>query len=146
MERYCCLRNVQDLLADGKTPHERRFGESFKGQIISFGAQVEYLPKSERDIARIHQFGKKVSPIIFIDYALIAGDIEEELEKLDASEKNPRRLNAKEVLISQKNGEFIFPVADGSAKINREELQIPRTHSEAAVDRKERESQRRISR
>ena len=145
MERYCCLRNVQNLLADGKTPYERRFGESFKGQIIPFGAQVEYLPNSERDIARIHQFGKKVSPIIFIDYALIAGDIGE-LEKLDASEIFPRRLNAKEVLISQKNGEFIFPVADGSAKINREELQITRIHSEAAVDRKEGEYQRRISR
>ena len=140
MERYCDLRNVQDLLADGKTPYEQRFGESFKGQIIPFGAQVEYLPNSERDKARIHQIGKKVSPGIFIDYALIAGDIEEELEKLDASEIYPRRLNAKEVLISQKNGEFILPVADGSAKILREKLRIPRIHSEAAVDRKEREN------
>ena len=31
MECYCYLRNVQDLLADGKTPCERRFGEPFKG-------------------------------------------------------------------------------------------------------------------
>ena len=30
MECYCCLRNVQDLLADGKTPYERRFGEPFE--------------------------------------------------------------------------------------------------------------------
>ena len=30
MECYCYLRNVQDLLADGKTPYQRRFGESFK--------------------------------------------------------------------------------------------------------------------
>ena len=42
------------------TPYERRFGESFKGPIIPFGALVEYLPNSERDKARIHQFGKKV--------------------------------------------------------------------------------------
>ena len=28
MECCCCHRNVQDLLADGKTPYERRFGES----------------------------------------------------------------------------------------------------------------------
>ena len=27
----CFLRNVQDLLEDGKTPYERRFGEPFKG-------------------------------------------------------------------------------------------------------------------
>ena len=60
MECYCYLRNVQDLLADGKTPYERRFGESFKGPIIPFGAQVGYLPNSERDKARIHQCGKNV--------------------------------------------------------------------------------------
>ena len=49
LECCCYLRNVQDLLADGKTPYERRFGESFKGPIIPFGAAVEYLPNSERD-------------------------------------------------------------------------------------------------
>ena len=32
----------------------------------------------------------------------------EELEKLDASETYPRRLNAKEVLITQKDGELPF--------------------------------------
>ena len=29
MESYCYLRNVQDLLSDGKTPYERRFGMLF---------------------------------------------------------------------------------------------------------------------
>ena len=64
MECSCYLRNVQDLLADGRTPYERRFGETFKGPIIPFGALVEYLPYSERerDKARIHQLGKKVLP------------------------------------------------------------------------------------
>ena len=36
LECYCYLQNVQDLLADGKTPYERRFGEPFKGPIIPF--------------------------------------------------------------------------------------------------------------
>ena len=36
MECFSCLRNIQDLLSDGKTPHERRFGEPFKGPIIPF--------------------------------------------------------------------------------------------------------------
>ena len=44
MECYCSLRNVQDLLADGKTPYERRFGEPFEGPVISFDAMVEYHP------------------------------------------------------------------------------------------------------
>ena len=44
MECYTFLRNIQDLLSDGKTPYERRFGEPFEGQIIPFGSLVEYHP------------------------------------------------------------------------------------------------------
>ena len=49
VECYCYLRNVQDLMADGKTLYERRYGEPFKGPIIPFGAMVEYHPISSRD-------------------------------------------------------------------------------------------------
>ena len=62
MACYTSLRNIQDLLSDGKTPHERRFGEPFKGPIIPFGSLVEYYPISAKDQSRIHQFGKKVLP------------------------------------------------------------------------------------
>ena len=72
MECYCYLRNVQDLLADGTTPYERRLGEPFKGPIIPFGAMVEYHPISPKDQARIHQFGKKVLPGIFLGCEVIA--------------------------------------------------------------------------
>ena len=34
MECYCYLRNVQDLLSDGKTPYERSLGEPFQGPVI----------------------------------------------------------------------------------------------------------------
>ena len=37
MECYTYLRNVTDLLSDGKKPYERRFGQPFKGPIIPFG-------------------------------------------------------------------------------------------------------------
>ena len=123
----CYLRNVKDLLADGKTPYESRFGEPFKGPRIPFGVMVEYHPISVRDQSRLHQFGKKVLLSIFLVYELTAGGIWkgdipivdlEELEKLDASEIYLRRLNAKEVLISQKVEEFMFPVAYGRAKLS----------------------------
>ena len=78
MERYYYLRDVQDLLADGKSQNERRSGESFKGPILLFGALVGHIPNSERDKARIRQFGKKVLPGIFRGCALIAGRIWEE--------------------------------------------------------------------
>ena len=74
MECYTYLRNVQDLLSDGKTPYERRFGQLLKkGPIIPFGSLVEYYPISAKDQSRIHQFGKKVLPGLFLGYALYAG-------------------------------------------------------------------------
>ena len=65
MECYCYLRNVQDLLENGKTPYQRRFGESFKGPIIPFGVQVAYVPNSERDKVRTHQSEKSITRLFF---------------------------------------------------------------------------------
>ena len=65
----------QDLLADGKTHYERRFGEPFKGPIVLFGAMVEYHPSSPKDQMRIYEFCKKVVPGIFLGHELIAGEI-----------------------------------------------------------------------
>ena len=73
MACYCYLRIVQDLLSDGKTPYERRFGQPFNGPIIPFGSLVEYHPKTAKDQSRIHLFGKKVLPGLFFGYALYAG-------------------------------------------------------------------------
>ena len=116
VECSCYLRNVQDLLADGKTPYERRVGEPCKGPVIPYGAIVEHHPISAKDQSRLQQFGKKVLPGIFFRCALVsreiwkgevmAADIEE-LENLDASEIYGRRLNAKEALTSEK-GETFF--------------------------------------
>ena len=79
MKCFYHLRNIQDLLSDGKTPYERRFGEPKKGPIIPFGSLVEYYPISAKDQSRIHQFGKKVLPELFPGYALHAGGILEGL-------------------------------------------------------------------
>ena len=92
LECYCFLRDVEDLLADGKTRYQRRFGEPFTCPVIFFGAMVEYYPISSRGQSRLHQFGKKVLPGIFLGYALIAeriwkGDVLvadiEELENME---------------------------------------------------------------
>ena len=103
--------------------HHKKGGSEchFHGPVIPFGSMVEYHPISAKDLSRLHQFGKKVLPGIFLGYVLCAGgswkgdilvaDIEE-LEKMDASEIHAGRLNAKEVL-TPKNGEtFTFPIAD----------------------------------
>ena len=59
MECYTYLRNVTDLLPEGKTPYERRFGQPCKGPIIPFGSLVEYHPTTAKDQSRIHEFGKE---------------------------------------------------------------------------------------
>ena len=132
MECYSHLRNVTDLLSDGKTPHERRFGQPFKGPIIPFGSLVEYHPITAKDQSRIHRFGKKVLPGVFLGYALYAGGIWkgdvlitdlEELETMDASEIYSKKLDAKEVIFP-KQGEFIFPIADGRIKTSGEDQEL----------------------
>ena len=75
VECYTYLRHVTDLLSDGKTPYERPFGQPFEGPIIPIGSLVEYHPITAKDQSRIHQFGKKVLPGLFLGYALCAGKI-----------------------------------------------------------------------
>ena len=122
MECYTYLRNVTDLLSDGKTPYERRFGQPFEGPIIPFGSLVQNHPITAKDQSRIHQFGKKVLPGLFLGYALYAegiwkGDVlVADLEVLDASEIYSKRLNAKEVIFPKEKGEFIFPITEGRNK------------------------------
>ena len=117
MECYTYLRNVRDLLSDGKTPYERRFGQPCKGPIIPFDSLVEYYPISPKDQSRIHQFGKKVLKGLFLGYALYAGRIWkgdilvadiEELETMDASEIYSKRHLAKDVIFSKKMENYFF--------------------------------------
>ena len=86
---------------------------------------VEYHPTTAKDQSRIHQFGKKVLPGLFLGYALYAGRIWkgdvlvtdlEELETMDVSEFYSKRLNAEEVIFLKERGEFVFPIADGRIK------------------------------
>ena len=132
MECYTYLRFVTDLLSDGKTPCERRFGQPFNGPIFPFGSLVVYHPITAKDQSRIHQFAKKVLPGLFLGCALFAGWIWkgdvliadlEELETMVASEIYSKRLNAKEVIFPQK-GEFTFPIADGRIKSPGEDQEL----------------------
>ena len=73
MECYCLLRNMHDLLSDGKTPYEWLFWMPCNGPVIPFGAMVEYHPTSAKDTSILHQFGPKVLPGMFLGYVLYAG-------------------------------------------------------------------------
>ena len=43
---------------------------------------------------------------------------------MDASDIHPQRIKAKEVLISQKDEEFVFPIEDGTAKLSRRDYEF----------------------
>ena len=128
MDCHCYLRNIQDLVSDGKSPYERRFGMPFNGPVIPFGAMVEYHPISAKDKSRLHQFGRKVSPGIFLGYVLYAGE----------------NLDAKEVSTPMKGDNFIFPAADGTVIISGGD-QRPRT-STLIRDRPERGEEQEVLR
>ena len=117
MECRCYLRNIQDLLSDGKTPYERRFGEPLKGPAIPFGSMVEYRPVSGKDLSRLRQFGTKVLPGKFLGYVLYAvgiwkGDVMiediEELEEIDASEIR-QKAECKGSVIADARWQFQIP-------------------------------------
>ena len=50
----------------------------------------------------------------------------EALEKRDPSEIYPRRVNVKEVLITRKGEEFIFPMTDGTPKLSGRDDEFPK--------------------
>ena len=101
VECYTYLRNIQDLLSDGKTPYERRLGKPFKGSIIPFGSLVEYQTISAKDQSRMHGYALHAVRVWKGD--VLVADIEE-LESMDASEIYSTRLNAKEVIFPKENG------------------------------------------
>ena len=123
MECFSNLQNIQDLLSDGKSPYERRFGVPFNGPVIPFAAMVEYHPISAKDLSRLHQFVRKVLPGLFLGYGIWKADSQiadiEELEQKDASEIYAKRLDAKEVLTPMGGEKFMFPIAEGTVKLWR---------------------------
>ena len=53
-ECYCYLRNIQDLLSDGKTPYERRYGMRSNGRISPYFCEghVEITTIWSKSLAR----------------------------------------------------------------------------------------------
>ena len=89
---------------------------------------VDYHPISANDLSRLHQFGKKVFPGIFLGLVLYAGKNLERRHFGTQTLRNWKRwthlksmlgdCNAKEVLTPQNSGNFLFPIADGTVKLS----------------------------
>ena len=117
----CCLM--------GRRPMKDVLGNHLEDLLFHLVHWLSITPITAKDQSRIHQFGKKVLPGLFLGYALYAGGIWnvltadlEELDTMDASEIYSKILNAKEVIFPNEKGEFIFPIADGRIKNHLEEI------------------------
>ena len=60
------LRNVHDQMAEGTTAHEKICGVTFDGPLIPFVAKVSHKPISSKGDGRLHQFGNKMLPRVFL--------------------------------------------------------------------------------
>ena len=99
---------------------------------------VEYYAISAKDQSRIHQFGKKVLPGLFLGYALYAGTNLEGWHNgcrhwgagNDGRIGNllEKELNAKDVIFPEDNGKFIFPVADGRITLSGRDQELRTIH------------------
>ena len=112
MECYCDLKTYclmgRHLTNSGSANH-------FIGPIIPFGWMVQYHAISTKRLSRLHQFGEKFLPGIFLGYVLCAGGIWkgdilvadiEELERWTHQNSMLGDPNAKEV-ITPRNGEIL---------------------------------------
>ena len=72
MECFDCLRNVQDLLSDGKTPMRGVLGNHSKDRSFRLVHWLS-ITLSLRKTVKNHQFGKKVLLGLFLGYELYAG-------------------------------------------------------------------------
>ena len=90
-ECYCHLRNVQALLADGKTPYERRFGEPFKRAKNAFLEQMVNITQSQHEIKReFINLARKFHQGIFLRCELVAGRLwKGDILIAEASARNP---------------------------------------------------------
>ena len=101
MECYIYLRNVTDLLSDGKTPYEIRLGQPFKGPITPFGSLVEYHPRrTSRAKLEVTSWLQTLRS----------------WRRWTHRKSTQKRLNAKEEIFPPKKRKFIFPIADGRIK------------------------------
>ena len=55
-------------MINGETAWKLRFGEDFSGPIIPFGNEVHYYPSCPEDKKRLHKYGDKLLPGIFVGY------------------------------------------------------------------------------
>ena len=138
----------------GNLRYERRSGESFKVSIILFVELIGYLPEIRERQSKSSSIGKKLSRGILLVMLYSRGGEFGEKIFWPLVLKNWKILRHRNIFqkTEYKRGpdnpkRWTICISCGRlfTKIIRNNLPIPRTHSETGIHRKEIESQRRIS-
>ena len=125
MECHTYLRNVTDLLSDGKTPYEIRFGQPFKGPAVPFGSFGWVSPYNWEGSINLKESLTWIVPRMCI----VRGEFGRVrtgrrhwgvLETMDASEIYSKNSMQKEVICPKENGKFVFPIADDESNFLEE--------------------------
>ena len=94
MECFSYLRNILDLLSDGKTPYERRLGNHSKDRsfrLVHWLSITLFLRKTSQESINLERKS-------YLD----------EVETMDTSEIYSKRLNAKEVIFPKEMENLFF--------------------------------------
>ena len=62
------MRNVCDVVREGKTPYQLRHDADFGGNLLPFGCLVQYKPASIREKEALNKFGPRLTQGIFMGY------------------------------------------------------------------------------
>ena len=114
----CCKKNEQMII--GMWTRIEVLSGSWKG-FTKFTLLKKKLPKGHMWSGRRLKKFKQLPDLRICGPGgtwkgdILVADIEE-VEKMDASEIYPRRINAEEVLTPRKGHKFIFPIADHTTK------------------------------
>ena len=147
MKCFYYLQNIQNLLPNGKSQIWTKIWGIVQRTNCTFWRTGWMSPRNPRKIkARIHQFGKTNCHMIFFGYALFPCENLGRrysnywgwrIWKFGVIEILFRKLNAKEVLVTQRVEEFVFLAADGSPKISGRnyKFQEPTMRRESVVRR-----------
>ena len=150
MECYCYLRNIQDLLSDGKTPNEGGSECPLTDQqhrLEQWSNITLFLPKTCRDCMCLVRKSYQVYSLD-MHYTRCGSGKEtfwsqtlRNWKRWTHLKSMLKGLNAKEVLTSMGGEKFIFPIADGTIKLSGRD-QVLRT-STLIRDRPDREEEQR---
>ena len=67
------MRNVCDVVREGKTAYQTRHDADFDGKLLPFGCLVHYKPASIREKESLQKFGPRMTQGIFVGYHLHSG-------------------------------------------------------------------------